>query len=395
MQLFGGAGSGLRSMVTPFMVVSAVAIAHLTWSYLSTPSKRKRKKKPRSTDSHNLLNLLYNIAEDQARKEGYVHRVITCDSCGVSPIRGIRYKCANCVDYDLCEACEPFDNHNLSHVFLKIRIPIPPLANPRTALLPVFYPGADKGGSSAAVKGVVPLHVSHKLQGETHFEQVEIDALFSQFRALATVTDKGTGIDLGTFEQCLGPLGLQSNLVTQRIFKFFDQNDDNMIDFEELVRGLSILCKGTQEEKMKFAFMGYDLDGSGYITRDELRQMFRAYFHLSIELVRDVVKAKEEEIMANFDETDCKPVSAVFNVPIPSDMGPNDQDSEADQQGSAGKMWPVMESMSQDAIEQMVNNAFENADKDKDGRIDYEEFKKWSLSDPTMCDYLESLGSIF
>ncbi|KNC69992.1 hypothetical protein SARC_17485, partial [Sphaeroforma arctica JP610] len=66
------------------------------------------------------------------------------------------------------------------------------------------------------------------------------------------------------------------------------------IDFRELVCGLSVLCKGSQEEKIEYAFKGYDLDNSGYITRDELRKMFKAYFYLSMELVRDVVKALEE-----------------------------------------------------------------------------------------------------
>lgn len=73
-------------------------------------------------EGQNLLNLLYNIAEDQARKgrcgwgssalstaqsnlsqplptspnlspiEGHVHRGITCNACNTSPLRGIRYK---------------------------------------------------------------------------------------------------------------------------------------------------------------------------------------------------------------------------------------------------------------------------------------------------------------
>lgn len=69
---------------------------------------------------------------------------ITCNKCRVTPIRGIRYKCANCVDFDLCELCESANCHLTTHVFLKIRIPIPPLANPRSALLPAFYPGNDE-----------------------------------------------------------------------------------------------------------------------------------------------------------------------------------------------------------------------------------------------------------
>ena len=95
-------------------------------------------------EGQHLLNLLFNIAEDQARKEGYIHRGITCNSCQASPICGIRYKCANCVDYDICERCEVRDDHNKTHLFIKIRIPMPPLTNPRAPCLKPLYPGEIK-----------------------------------------------------------------------------------------------------------------------------------------------------------------------------------------------------------------------------------------------------------
>ena len=92
-------------------------------------------------NGQHLLNLLFNVAEDQARKEGYIHRGITCNSCQASPICGVRYKCANCVDYDVCARCEPRDDHNKTHVFLKIKIPMPPLMNPRAPCVKPLYPG--------------------------------------------------------------------------------------------------------------------------------------------------------------------------------------------------------------------------------------------------------------
>ncbi|KAJ3187581.1 hypothetical protein HK101_009347 [Irineochytrium annulatum] len=283
-------------------------------------------------ESKNLLTLLYSIAEDQARKDGYVHRSITCNHCGSSPVRGFRFKCANCVDFDLCEACEAADVHPRTHVFLKIRIPIPPHANPRSALLNVFYPGKS-------ISEVDPGSIDFTaLQKITHFDIVELQAFYEQFRSLATVEDTDTamgGITREVFEQCLGPLGLEKNLITERIFAFFDQDGDRLISFQELVKGLSILCKGSLDERIKYAFQGYDIDGDGVISREELHRMFKAYFYLSMELVRDFVKIMEEGMMETFDDEASKPVSASFAAPIQGNGGPNDDDEGTKEDPSA------------------------------------------------------------
>ncbi len=39
------------------------------------------------TSTEELLTLLYAIADDQAHREGVVHRGITCNMCGTSPVR--------------------------------------------------------------------------------------------------------------------------------------------------------------------------------------------------------------------------------------------------------------------------------------------------------------------
>jgi len=277
-------------------------------------------------ESQSLLTLLYSIAEDQARKEGYIHRSIICNNCG-EQIQGFRYKCTNCVDYDLCETCEALGVHYITHVFLKIRISIPPLANPRTALLPIFYPGNDFISKSLDEKEL------HRLHLKTHFDIVELEAFYDQYNSLSTFEGEGGGITHNTFELCLGPLSLEKNLIIERLFRFFDQNHDGIISFEELVCGLSILCKGSLDERIKHTFIGYDLDEDGKISRSELHKMLTAYFKLSMNLVRDVVKIMEEGIMENFDDEASKPVSSVFAAPIPSS---NNNFDEKEKKGKSG-----------------------------------------------------------
>ncbi|KAL0810032.1 hypothetical protein ABMA28_010853 [Loxostege sticticalis] len=49
------------------------------------------------------------------------HNDIVCNSCN-KPIRGFRYKCVSCDDYDLCPKCESLETH--SHHYM-LRIPRP------------------------------------------------------------------------------------------------------------------------------------------------------------------------------------------------------------------------------------------------------------------------------
>jgi len=61
------------------------------------------------------------------KKDGKpIHNNVCCDVCNKAPIEGIRYKCNNCPDFDLCEECMKTkkDLHEKSHTFTTINYPI-------------------------------------------------------------------------------------------------------------------------------------------------------------------------------------------------------------------------------------------------------------------------------
>ncbi|KAI8738721.1 E3 ubiquitin-protein ligase MIB1 [Biomphalaria glabrata] len=50
---------------------------------------------------------------------GVRHPSVNCDECGERGIKGFRWKCSVCSNYDLCSPCYNKDKHDLSHAFLR------------------------------------------------------------------------------------------------------------------------------------------------------------------------------------------------------------------------------------------------------------------------------------
>jgi len=53
-----------------------------------------------------------------------VHKATFCDGCKTQVITGKRYKCGNCIDYNLCGICIDYEKHNQDHAFIVLHRPL-------------------------------------------------------------------------------------------------------------------------------------------------------------------------------------------------------------------------------------------------------------------------------
>ncbi|KAI9894929.1 MAG: hypothetical protein M1814_000149 [Vezdaea aestivalis] len=257
---------------------------------------------PDSGDDSGGKNLLYRIAEDQARREGYCHRGVTCNSCGAHPIRGVRYRCANCYDYDLCEGCEAGgDVHTKTHLFYKVRVPAPFLGNGPNPPQKPIYPGKVNPYAPKLQR-----HIAQALTKVTGFSEDELDSYLEQFRCIAA-TDcppDPAGIPVAIDRKTFGKVFVPSDstkpaapgLIYDRVFTYYDTNQDGLISFEEFVKGLASMHNKEYPDRMRRIFNGYDLDGDGYVERKDFLRMFRAYFILTRSMSKELIAAMEEEV---------------------------------------------------------------------------------------------------
>ncbi|XP_067936875.1 E3 ubiquitin-protein ligase MIB1-like [Watersipora subatra] len=65
----------------------------------------------------------YDLRIVDTSSTGLKHDGTLCDTCRAQPIFGIRWKCAECSNYDLCSTCYHSDKHNLRHRFFRLSAP--------------------------------------------------------------------------------------------------------------------------------------------------------------------------------------------------------------------------------------------------------------------------------
>ncbi|XP_064204363.1 calaxin isoform X3 [Anguilla rostrata] len=84
------------------------------------------------------------------------------------------------------------------------------------------------------------------------------------------------GLDRGKFRNILHKtFGMTDDMIMDRVFHAFDKDNDSYVNVKEWTEGLSVFLRGTLDEKIKYCFDVYDLNGDGHISREEMFHMLK------------------------------------------------------------------------------------------------------------------------
>ncbi|MBN3307077.1 KCIP2 protein, partial [Amia calva] len=117
-----------------------------------------------------------------------------------------------------------------------------------------------------------------KLQQQTKFTKKELQVLYRGFKnecPSGVVNEETFKIIYSQFF----PQG-DSSTYAHFLFEAFDTNKNGSVSFEDFVMGLSIILRGSINDRLNWAFNLYDLNKDGCITKEEMMDIMKSIYDM-------------------------------------------------------------------------------------------------------------------
>mmetsp|Transcript_504 Transcript_504/g.850 ORF Transcript_504/g.850 Transcript_504/m.850 type:complete len:540 (-) Transcript_504:33-1652(-) len=144
--------------------------------------------------------------------------------------------------------------------------------------------------------------VFKRLEHCSNFSKEELEQLQQHFVDYTSKNrksrDASVGISKQEFLEIILSLNSKLGHSAEGLFDRFDDDKSGYLDFRELVVCISILSKGSFEEKLKTCFDVYDIDNSGYLQSNEiealLKSLERTFISKDVQSKRTISKVREK-----------------------------------------------------------------------------------------------------
>ncbi|KAG9273526.1 guanylyl cyclase-activating protein 2-like [Astyanax mexicanus] len=121
-----------------------------------------------------------------------------------------------------------------------------------------------------------------QVQGGEEDSEVGISQIQELYKKFADECPSGK-LHLHEFKRIFGITSdstAEESAYMDNLFRSFDTNNDNTIDFMEYVAALHLVLRGRLEDKLRWSFKVYDRDGNGRLDKHEVKQLIKIIYKL-------------------------------------------------------------------------------------------------------------------
>ncbi|KAM4722690.1 guanylyl cyclase-activating protein 2-like [Rhinophrynus dorsalis] len=126
-------------------------------------------------------------------------------------------------------------------------------------------------------------------------EEIDVADLQDMYKKFVTECPSGA-LFLHEFKRFFGVS--ENNEVSyflDSVFRSFDRNGDDTIDFLEYVAALNLALRGKLEHKLRWSFKIYDKDGNGCVDKSELKEIIQSIYSVKKSWKRDETQLMSPE----------------------------------------------------------------------------------------------------